>query len=74
MALLWSNLPIYARDKDKNRLMKHLCKDKCHSTRWGVLNKDYPGYSILKEAKMGEYKLTCLKCGNVAYDNYNWYR
>lgn len=68
------SLPQYARRADRSKLVQMLCKGKCRTTRWAVLNKKYPGKDELKRAEFGEYKATCLKCGYEASYNYNWYR
>ena len=67
-------LPNYARNADRAKVVQLLCKGKCSGGRWAELNKIYPGKEALRKALMGEYKATCLRCGNTALDNYNWYR
>lgn len=66
------NLPQYAQDTDPNFLKKIFCKGKCGEYRWMRLNKQNPGDEALRKANDFEYKATCLKCGYVATDNYNW--
>ncbi|WNO10584.1 hypothetical protein [Teredinibacter sp. KSP-S5-2] len=68
------NLPKYAQDSARNKLIKLLCKGKCRKTVLAELNVPYPGREQLKKAPMGQYKARCLKCNSVAQDNYNWYR
>lgn len=67
-------LPAYASKADRSRAVQLLCKGKCGRGRWAELNRPYPGQDALRKAAMGEYKATCLRCGSVASDNYNWYR
>jgi hypothetical protein len=66
--------PDYARSTPDIYLVKILCRGRCNTTRWAKLNRPYPGKSSLRAAKMGEYSATCLSCGYVATDNYNWFR
>jgi len=67
-------LPDYAKSTAHSHLIRILCRGRCNGTRWARLNKPYPGKSALTSAPMGEYEATCLKCGYVASDNYNWFR
>lgn len=67
-------VPDYASNTPTNLLIQILCRGTCNGTRWAVLNKPYPGESALKSADMFEFTATCLKCGYVASDNYNWFR
>lgn len=66
-------LPQYAKSVPSEFVIKIICH-RCRASRWAQLNKPYPGKTAIRNAKMGEYKATCLKCGYVAMDNYNWYR
>ena len=68
------NCPKYAQSVPVKYLIQILCKGQCNSERWARLNKPYPGKLALKNAKNGEYRATCLKCGYVALDNHNWHR
>jgi len=65
-------VPAYASREDTRYLVRHYC-DRCRMSRLARLNKPYPGIRNLHDAQMGEYEATCLKCGCVALDNYNWY-
>ncbi|MDO9530942.1 MAG: hypothetical protein Q7O12_02270 [Deltaproteobacteria bacterium] len=66
------SLPQYAKDADRAKLVKILCKGKCGKLQWAELNKPHPGKKALKEAQMGVYKARCMVCGKTAIDNYNW--
>lgn len=68
------NLPQYAENADRDRVVKILCKRRCKTTTWAELNRIYPGSEILKRAEEGEYKARCLRCGDTIQDNYNWMR
>lgn len=67
------NLPQYAQSTSKEYLVKIYCRT-CQRTRRARLNQKYPGKSALRNAEIYEYKATCLKCGEEAFDNYNWSR
>jgi hypothetical protein len=67
-------LPQYAADANRDAVVMLLCKGQCGRIRWGLMNQDYPGESVLRRAKLGDFSATCLKCGHVAKDPYNWYR
>jgi len=67
-------LPDYAKSTPDSYLIRILCRGRCPGTSWARLNKPYPGKSALRSAKLGEYRATCLRCGYVASDNYNWFR
>lgn len=71
---IFPRLPDYAKSTPDNLLVKILCRGRCNGTRWARLNKPYPGTSALREASFGEYRATCLECGYIASDNYNWFR
>ena len=68
------SLPAYAQRADPTRLVRILCKGPCRKTRWGEMNADYPGKDVLRNAQPGEFTATCLVCGYVARDQYNWFR
>ena len=68
------SLPNYAARTNRRRLVKILCRSKCRSTRWAEMDRDYPGKDVLKKAPMGVFHATCLVCGYIASDNYNWMR
>ena len=67
-------LPNYAARANRRRLVKLLCRGRCSKTRWAQLDGDYPGKDALKTAEMGVFHATCLVCGYVGSDNYNWMR
>jgi hypothetical protein len=69
-----AQLPDYAKGADPSRLVKLLCKGKCSRVRWAEMNQPYPGKTEMRKAEMGVYTATCLYCGKIAYDNYNWMR
>lgn len=66
-------LPAYAKAVPREYLIRIACRGGCGGTRWARLNKPYPGPTPLRDATMGEFEATCLKCGHRASDNYNWY-
>jgi len=68
-----SKLPKYARSTPERYLVKIFCRN-CKCVRWAKLNAPYPGRTALRNAPMGKYTATCLVCGYVATDNYNWFR
>lgn len=68
------HLPEYANTTPQEYLIKILCRGQCGTTRWARLNRPYPGRTAIRGAEMGVYRATCLKCGYLASDNYNWYR
>jgi hypothetical protein len=68
------SLPLYARRGNRKRLVRLLCKGRCCTTRWAEMKVDYPGEEILRKAQVFDFAATCLKCGEVANDPYNWYR
>lgn len=68
------DLPKYAQKSAKSRLVKILCKHGCREERWAEMNVDYPGEGVIEVAEFGDYEATCLKCGVVAKDPYNWFR
>ncbi len=64
--------PDYAADAKPEHLVRIFCKGDCRSGRWAELNVPNPGYVVLNKAGQGVYNATCLMCGKVARDNYNW--
>lgn len=68
------DLPDYARRADPAKLVRIFCKGVCCKGRWAQMNEDYPGEDVLKSAPLGQFTATCLVCGRVALDNYNWIR
>jgi hypothetical protein len=68
-----SGLPEYAKSTLTSLLIQFHC-DTCGCTRWGKLNKPFPGLPMLRNAEMGEFEAACLMCGNQVSDNYNWWR
>ena len=67
-------IPKYARRADPLRLVKVTCRSGCRKERWAEMDKPYPGDDVLSSAQVGDYTATCLKCGAVARDPYNWTR
>jgi len=67
------SLPDYAMQADRKKVVKIFC-DKCKSTRWAEMEKEYPGEKTLKNAQILDYAAKCLKCGFIAQDPYNWFR
>lgn len=67
-------LPNYASKADRARVVQLLCKGTCSAVRWAEMNNPYPGKTVLRSAQMGDYTATCLRCGSIAQDHYNWYR
>lgn len=68
------HLPQYAAGANRDRVIMLLCKGRCGRTRWALMNQDYPGESVLRRAKLGDFSATCLKCGRVAKNPYNCWR
>jgi len=66
-------LPAYAQGATSAKLIQILCRGKCGDTRWAELNGEYPGRQELKSGA-GPTRATCLKCGYIASDYYNWGR
>jgi hypothetical protein len=69
-----SDLPKYAEHANKARLVKILCKGEHPHTAWAEMNVDYPGQEVLRKSQVSDYTATCLRCGKIARDPYNWYR
>lgn len=67
-----SGLPRYANATPPELLVRLHCRG-CNAGRLARLNQRYPGLEILRSAEAGEYLAVCLKCGEEADDNYNWY-
>jgi hypothetical protein len=67
-------LPIYARHANRKRVIRLLCKGRCCTTRWAEMSVDYPGEAVLRRSQVMDFVATCLRCGQVARDPYNWYR
>ena len=67
-------LPQYARNANRSRLVKLLCKGACSRVVWAEMNTEHPGYEVLRHSQVGDFTATCLKCGKVAKDPYNWIR
>jgi hypothetical protein len=67
-------LPSYARNANRKRVVQILCRGICRGVRWGEMNTDYPGEVILKNSQAPDFSARCLKCGYIAKDPYNWYR
>ena len=67
-------LPNYAHNADRNKVVKILCKGQCMTARWAEMNVNYPGEEILRNSDLGDFTATCLKCGHIAQDSYNWLR
>lgn len=65
-------LPSYASKACQAKVIKILCKGKCGRSSWAEMDKPFPGKEVLRTAKFGEYNATCLRCGSIAKDGYNW--
>lgn len=69
------SLPKYAQGVARDELVNYLCKGGCRGTvRWMRLNIAEPSLDVINKAEMGVFKATCLMCGSVMKDNYNWGR
>lgn len=66
-------LPNYAQHTNRDRLVKLLCKGDCSGVVWAEMNTDYPGQEVLRKTQVGDFSATCLKCGKIAKDPYNWF-
>ena len=66
-------LPDYAREADRGRVVQLLCHD-CGSTRWAEMDRDYPGFDVLRSNDAPKMSARCLSCGSEARDHYNWFR
>jgi hypothetical protein len=70
-----SSLPKYAERANPGRLVKIFCKDvRRPHTAWAEMNTDYPGQDVLQRSQVGDFTATCLRCGKIARDPYNWSR
>lgn len=70
-----AKIPKYAQAIPDKFRIRILCRGKCNGTRYAKLNLPYPGAEELKSdggAGLSQYRATCLRCGYVASDNYNW--
>jgi len=67
-----SRLPKYAQHANRKRLVKVFCKGICCCTRRAEMNTDCPDAEVLRTFQMGDLTATCLKCGHIARDPYNW--
>lgn len=67
-------LPKYAANANRARVVQLLCKGSSPHSAWAEMNADYPGQERLQHSGVGDYAATCLRCGRVARDPYNWYR
>ena len=68
------SLPAYASSADRRKVVKVLCKGRCKKVRWAEMKEFFPGISHLRESQLGEFQATCLMCGKIALDCYNWTR
>lgn len=68
-------LPDYAKNANRKRLVKLLCKGKCNRTRWAEMNVDFPGEQALRDPHnvIGKYSAKCLVCGEEALDASHWF-
>jgi len=73
-SLYSGKLPAYARGADRGRLVRVLCKGQCGMVRWAEMSVDFPGIDCLRNSQVGDFQATCLVCGRVARDSYNWLR
>lgn len=65
-------LPKYAAQANPARLVRIFCKGTFPHMALAEMNMDYPGRKVLARAAMYEYTATCLRCGKIALDPYNW--
>ena len=67
-------LPQYAQAADPERVVQIFCKGECRESSWAEMNVPYPGKAELKKDSAGppKFRATCLRCGYVATDSYNW--
>lgn len=72
MAMYNGRLPKYAQPANRNRMVKVFCKGICCRMRWAEMNTDCPSAEVLRTLQMGDLTATCLKCGHIAWDPYNW--
>lgn len=74
ISIVIGTLPIYARNANRRRIVKILCRGRCNMERFAEMDVDFPGEDALKRSQVGDFSAKCLKCGYVAIDPYNWYR
>lgn len=67
-------VPNYASGADRKKLLKILYKGRCNMARWAVMNEGFPGMDRLRRSHLGDFQATCLMCGKIANDSYNWIR
>lgn len=67
------NLPAYAKDANRNRIVRLLCHS-CSTTRFAEMNCTYPGQETLRKSQIFDFTAKCLECGHIEEDSYNWYR
>jgi hypothetical protein len=67
-------IPGYVRGANTKSLVRLFCKGKCGKVRWAEMAVDYPGKAALLRSQLLDFEATCLACGRVAFDPYNWYR
>lgn len=65
-------IPQYAQRVPRHLLVQFLCKSSCHKVRYGQVSK-HP-WSSAGPNMDRELFVTCLMCGGIQYDNYNWMR
>lgn len=65
--------PKYAAYVPDSELVKVLCKKRCNKSTLHRLNPNAQTIQNANEPFAG-YTATCLKCGGIATDNYNWSR
>jgi len=68
------SLPKYARNADRKRVVRVLCKGRCSRIRWAEMEVDYPGEETLRNSQVMDFRARCLLCGHIAQDPYNWDR
>ena len=69
------NIPIYAKNADRKKLVRILCKGGCQNRNsLAQMNVDYPSREVLRNSKVGDYTAKCLRCGSIAKDCHKWTR
>ena len=70
------SLPQYAQGANRRRVVRIICRGECSGghTSWAEMNIDYPGEDILRNMDGLQVTATCLSCGYIAHDPYNWFR
>ncbi len=66
------NMPKYAAHANPARLVKIFCKGDRPHMAWAEMNTEHPGEEVLRRSQLGEFTATCLRCGKIAPDPYNW--